>query len=236
MNFITFATGDKFKHILESEHIIEDLRIPSKVKANTRNIIIQGQVWGRRGNTKLISIAIFSGEFNDNDDIKRDIESLLKEKEPSANILYTTTSNTITINIMSRNLANSLKGVNDIITYLENTCGLAENLLEINISTDLPNWKGINYYTSDPFFLLQITQTREMNTLYGIFHIDLEKLDDMVLIMLIQTSLILYPRIIIKTEYDEITKRFLINKIEDLIVETKSQINLTKLEEIVETK
>ena len=235
MNYLTFATNEKFQNILENEHIIEDLRIPKRVRDSTRNIIIQGQVWGRRGNTKLITVIIFSGMYNNNKEMKNDINNLIMAKDPGAKLVYNDTDSTLALNILSRNLTNVLKGVAETLKYLEDYYGITKELSSVNISTDLPNWKGTNYYTSDPLFLLQITQMRETNSQYGVFHIDPEELDDLILLMIIQTAINLYPRVIIKTELTQVSKRFLINRIEDLVLETRSQLNTSLLKDIIYT-
>lgn len=236
MNYLTYATGDKFFDILDKQHITEDLRIPRLVRDCTRNIIIQGQVWGRRGNMKLISMVIFSGSYNDNEEAQSDMVKAIKDKDPGARTKYSYTRTTLTLNIMSRNLTNVLKGVADVISYLVSELGLSTDMASVNISTDLPNWKGTNYFTSDPYYLLQTTQAKDSNSQCGVFHLNVGELDDLVLLMIVQTALNLYPRVMIKTDLDEVTKRFFINKIEDLVLETRSQINLSLLDRVISTK
>lgn len=233
ITYITYASKEKLCEIIEREKVSNDLRLPKILKNLIKNIVIYGQVWGRRGNTKLISVVLFTNQLNDNHEIQDKICELIQEEEPSCSITFHPTQFTMTLNIFSKNLANILKSLTQLVKYLMTDLDLSEDLINVNISTDLPNWKGTNFYLTDVCSFVNILQTTNCDTQHGAIYLNPYEVDDMELMILIQSAITLFPRMAIKVDCDEMAKQFLIRKIEDLVFETKLQINMSHLKDIL---
>lgn len=233
ISYITYASREKLCELIEREKVSSDLRLPKILKNLIKNIVIYGQVWGRRGNTKLISLVLFTNQINNNKDILDNICELIYEDEPSSTVTFHPTQFTMSVNIFSKNLANILKALTRLVGYLTNELEIEEDLINVNISTDLPNWTGTNFYLTDVCSFVNTLQITSLDSQHGSIYLSPEEVDDVELLILVQAALSVFPRMAIKVDCDEIAKDFLVRKIESLVFETKSQINMSHLKDIL---
>lgn len=233
ITYITYASKEKLCELIEREKVSSDLRLPKILKNLIKNIVIYGQVWGRRGNTKLVSLVLFTNQLNDNVQILDSIRDLIYEEEPSSTVTFHPTQFTMAINIFSKNLANILKALTKLVQYLISDIELNDELINVNISTDLPNWTGTNFYLTDVCSFVNTLQITISDTQHGAIYLNPDEVDDMELLILLQSALSIYPRMAVHVECDEMAKDFLVRKIENLVFETKSQINLSHLNDIL---